>query len=92
MFTLLELMSLPRIDRNLSDTILDLRESKGNTTLEDLFHVKHLQFTEQLLDMLHFEPYKLDSWASTMSDGSKDDETFSRVDLAIVNSDLRIDG
>ena len=85
-----ELMSLPGIGRSLCDTVLDLRESKGNIKLEDLIHIKHLQLSSNLLEKLDFEPYQAVLQASSESEVSKKNQNMSsRIDEAIASSNLR---
>ena len=77
-------MSLPGIGRQLCDSIMDLREAKGNITLDDLVHVKYLQVTEQLVANLDFEPYQVGQNSDTSTE-----DVYARIGQAINNSRLR---
>ena len=79
-----ELMRLPGIGRQLCDSIMDLREAKGNITLNDLVHVKYLQSTEQLVSKLDFEPYQVGQSSDTSTE-----DVYARIGQAIYNSRLR---
>ena len=79
-----EFLKLPGIGKSLCDALFDLRESKGNISLEDLVHLKHLQVTSQLLDSIDFEPYD-----ERGPEGPRPEEMMSRVDQLIRNSRLR---
>ena len=79
-----ELMSLPGIGRQLCDSIMDLREAKGNITLDDLVRVKYLQVTEQLVAKLDFEPYQVGPSTDTSTE-----DVYARIGQAINNSRLR---
>ncbi|MEW8340210.1 MAG: hypothetical protein AB2708_10220, partial [Candidatus Thiodiazotropha taylori] len=82
-----ELLSLPGVGRNLSDAILDLRDSKGNLCLEDLAQVRYLNVTPELIAMIDFEPYDANPLPSSEQDPTM--PMISRVDQAIASSNLR---
>jgi hypothetical protein len=53
-----ELMSLPGVGAKEADTILEMREAKGDLELEDLSHVPYLRLTPQLIKCLDFTPFE----------------------------------
>ena len=53
-----ELMSVPGIGAKEADTILELREAKGDLELDDLNQVPYLRITPQLLDCLDFTSFE----------------------------------
>jgi hypothetical protein len=53
-----ELMSVPGIGAKVADTILDLREAKGDLELDDLNQVPYLRITQPLLDCLNFTSFE----------------------------------
>ena len=77
-------MSLPGIGRQLCDSIMDIREAKGNITLDDLVCVKYLQVTEQLVAKLDFEPYQVGQSSDTSTE-----DVYAPIGQAINNSRLR---
>ena len=79
-----EFLGLPGIGKSLCDALFDPRENKGNISLEDLVHLKHLQVTSQLLDSIAFEPYD-----ERGPEGPRPEEMMSRVVQLISNSKLR---
>ena len=83
-----ELAMLPGIGRTLAETILDLRDAKGDLTLDDLVHVKHLHVTPQLIDKLDFRPFEENEEEDGYL-GSGANDMAARVDQAIQNSKLK---
>jgi predicted DNA-binding helix-hairpin-helix protein len=53
-----ELMSLPGVGARGADTILEMREAKGDLELEDLSHVPYLRLTPQLIKCLDFTSFE----------------------------------
>jgi hypothetical protein len=53
-----ELMSLPGVGAKGADTILEMREAKGDLELEDLSQVPYLRLTPQLTKSLEFTPFE----------------------------------
>ena len=51
-------MSLPGIGAKRADTILELREAKGDLELDDLNQVPYLRITQQLIDCLDFTSFE----------------------------------
>ena len=49
-------MSLPGVGAKVADTILEMREAKGDLELEGLRHVPYLRLTLQLIRCLDFAP------------------------------------
>ena len=51
-------MSVPGIGAKGADTILELREAKGDLELDDLNQVPYLRITQPLLDCLDFTSFE----------------------------------
>jgi hypothetical protein len=53
-----ELMLLPGVGAKGADTILEMREAKGDLELEDISQVPYLRLTPHLIKCLDFTPFK----------------------------------
>ena len=53
-----ELKSLPGVGAKGADTILEMREAKGDLELEDISHVPYLRLTPQLIKCLDFTTFE----------------------------------
>ena len=63
---------------------MDLKEAKGNITLDDLVRVKYLQVTQKLVAKLDFEPYQVGP-----SSNKSTEDVYAQIYQAINNSRLR---